>query len=53
VEAAAIPGLADAKLLVNQFPGMPLTGEVGEHDTLLAVDKARAMLGCPPEFSSR
>ena len=43
----------NAKLLANQFSGMPLTSEVGEHDTLLAVDKAQAMLGCAPEFSSR
>src|ERR687894_478647 len=41
----------NAELLADQFPGLPLTRDVGEHDTLLAIDNARTMLGYAPEFS--
>jgi nucleoside-diphosphate-sugar epimerase len=43
----------NTKLLADQFPGLPLTREVGEHETLLAIDKARTTLGYAPEFSWR
>jgi hypothetical protein len=43
----------NAELLADQFPALPLTREVGEHETLLAIDKARTMLGYAPEFSWR
>ncbi|HWI00427.1 MAG TPA: NAD(P)-dependent oxidoreductase [Propionibacteriaceae bacterium] len=43
----------NAELLADQFPGLPLTRDVGEHETLLAIDKARAMLGYAPKFSWR
>jgi nucleoside-diphosphate-sugar epimerase len=43
----------NSELLADQFPGLPLTRDVGEHDTLLAIDKARSMLGYAPEFSWR
>jgi nucleoside-diphosphate-sugar epimerase len=43
----------NAELLADQFPDLPLTRDVGEHDTLLAIDKARTMLGYAPQFSWR
>jgi nucleoside-diphosphate-sugar epimerase len=42
-----------AELLREVFPGTPLTREVGEHETLLAIDRARAALGFDPEHSWR
>ena len=43
----------NAELLADQFPDVPLTREVGEHDTLLAIDKARDLLGYAPQHSWR
>ena len=43
----------NSELLADQFPGLPLTRDVGEHETLLAIDKARKMLGYAPMFSWR
>ncbi len=40
--------------LVNEvFPGVPLTRQLGEHDTLLSIEKARRVLGYEPQFSWR
>lgn len=43
----------NAELLADQFPGVPLTREVGEHETLLSIDKARRLLGFEPQHSWR
>jgi len=43
----------NAELLADQFPGLELRREVGEHETLLAIDKARELLGYAPEHSWR
>ena len=43
----------NAELLAEEFPGVPLTREVGPHETLLSIDKARRMLGYEPRFSWR
>ena len=43
----------NAELLADQFPGVPVRGEVGEHDTLLAIDSARELLGYDPQHSWR
>jgi nucleoside-diphosphate-sugar epimerase len=43
----------NAELLADQFPDLSLTRDVGEHETLLAIDKARRMLGYAPQFSWR
>jgi nucleoside-diphosphate-sugar epimerase len=40
-------------LLDEVFPGAPLTREVGEFDTLLAIDRARQALGYEPRHSWR
>lgn len=41
------------ELMAEVFPGVPLSPDVGDHDTLLSVDKARQMLGYQPEHSWR
>jgi len=40
-------------LLELAFPGVPLTREIGEFETLLAIDAARDLLGYAPEHSWR
>lgn len=42
-----------AELLAEVFPGVKLTRDVGEHGTLLAIDRAREVLGFNPEHSWR
>ena len=42
-----------AELLAEVFPGVPLTREVGEFGTLLAIDRARQVLGFEPGHSWR
>jgi len=44
---------SNAELVVEVFPDVPLNGELGEHDTLLSIDKARRMLGYSPQHSWR
>ncbi|MGF6822086.1 nucleoside-diphosphate-sugar epimerase [Microbacterium sp. ZKA21] len=43
----------NAELIAEVFPGVPVTREVGEHETLLAIDKARRVLGFDPQHSWR
>lgn len=40
-------------LMAEVFPGVPVRDDLGEHETLLAIDKARALLGYRPEVSWR
>ena len=42
-----------AELLAEVFPGVPLRREVGESETLLAIDRARQVLGFEPQHSWR
>jgi len=42
-----------AELVAEFYPGVPWKHEVGPHDTLLSIDKARRVLGYEPEFSWR
>ena len=42
-----------AGLLAEVFPGVRLTREVGEFGTLLAIDRARQVLGFEPRYSWR
>jgi nucleoside-diphosphate-sugar epimerase len=42
-----------AELLKAVFPETQLTHEVGEHETLLSIDRARQVLGFEPKFSWR
>jgi nucleoside-diphosphate-sugar epimerase len=41
------------ELVEECFPGVPWKHEVGPHDTLLSIDKARKMLGYDPQYSWR
>jgi nucleoside-diphosphate-sugar epimerase len=43
----------NAELVAEVFPGVPLAGELGEHDSLLSIAKARRMLGYAPRHSWR
>ncbi|MET0695653.1 MAG: NAD(P)-dependent oxidoreductase [Propionibacteriaceae bacterium] len=43
----------NAELMADQFPGVELRGEIGDHTTLLSIDKARRLLGYEPEYSWR
>jgi nucleoside-diphosphate-sugar epimerase len=43
----------NAELLAELFPGVEVRGEVGPHDTLLSIDKARRLLGYQPRHSWR
>jgi nucleoside-diphosphate-sugar epimerase len=42
-----------ADLAAAEFPGVPVRREVGEHETLLSIDKARRVLGYEPRHSWR
>jgi nucleoside-diphosphate-sugar epimerase len=42
-----------AQLLAEVFPDVPLTREIGEFGTLLAIDRARQTLGYCPRYSWR
>lgn len=42
-----------AELQAEVFPGVRLTREVGEYGTLLAIDRARKVLGFEPGHSWR
>ena len=43
----------NAELIAEVFPDVPVTGEVGDHDTLLSIHKARRLLGYAPRHSWR
>ncbi|GAA3643073.1 NAD-dependent epimerase/dehydratase family protein [Microlunatus ginsengisoli] len=43
----------NAELLAECFPTVEVRGELGTHDTLLSIDKARRLLGYDPQFSWR
>ncbi len=44
---------SNADLLAEVFPDVPIRGDVGVHDTLLSIDKARRLLGYDPQHSWR
>ena len=41
------------ELLAEVFPNLPQIGDVGEHTTLLNIDKAKKVLGYAPQYSWR
>ena len=43
----------NAELIAEVFPGVPITADFGEHDTLLSISKARRVLGYEPRHSWR
>ncbi|MBN9103314.1 MULTISPECIES: NAD(P)-dependent oxidoreductase [unclassified Pseudonocardia] len=42
-----------ARLAAEVYPGVPVTRELGEHETMLSIDKARRVLGYEPQHSWR
>jgi nucleoside-diphosphate-sugar epimerase len=42
-----------ASLAAEVFPDVPVTRELGEHETMLSIDKARRLLGYEPRHSWR
>jgi nucleoside-diphosphate-sugar epimerase len=43
----------NSELIAETFPDVEVRGEIGEHATLLAIEKARRVLGFEPRFSWR
>jgi nucleoside-diphosphate-sugar epimerase len=41
------------ELMAEVFPDVPIRGDLPEHGTLLAIDKARRLLGYDPQFTWR
>jgi nucleoside-diphosphate-sugar epimerase len=51
--ADTVMSRSNASLVADVFPGVEIRGDLGEHDTMLSIGKARRMLGYEPEFSWR
>jgi UDP-glucose 4-epimerase len=43
----------NAELVAEVFPGVEVRGDLGEHDTMLSIDRARRLLGYEPRHSWR
>jgi hypothetical protein len=43
----------NAELMAEVYPAVELRGELGEHDTLLSIEKAGRLLGYEPRYSWR
>jgi len=44
---------SNAELMTEVYPEVELRGDIGEHDTLLSIAKARRLLGYEPRYSWR
>ncbi len=51
--ADTVMGRPNTELVAEVFPGVEIVRDLGEHDTLLSIDKARRVLGFAPEHSWR
>jgi nucleoside-diphosphate-sugar epimerase len=51
--ADTVMSRSNADLVAEVFPGVPVTRELGEHVTLLSIEKARRVLGYSPQHSWR
>jgi nucleoside-diphosphate-sugar epimerase len=51
--ADTVMSRSSASLAAAVYPDVPVTRELGEHETLLSIDKARRLLGYEPEHSWR
>ena len=51
--ADTVMSRSSASLAAEVFPGVKVTKELGEHETMLSIDKARRLLGFEPEHSWR
>ena len=51
--ADTVMSRSSASLAAEVFPDVPVVKELGEHETLLSIDKAKRLLGYAPEHSWR
>jgi nucleoside-diphosphate-sugar epimerase len=51
--ADTVMSRSSASLAAAVYPEVPVTRELGEHETLLSIDKARRLLGYEPQHSWR
>jgi nucleoside-diphosphate-sugar epimerase len=51
--ADTVMSRSSASLAAEVFPGVKITKDLGEHETLLSIDKARRLLGYEPAHSWR
>jgi nucleoside-diphosphate-sugar epimerase len=51
--ADTVMSRSSASLAAEYFPDVPVTRELGEHETLLGIDKAKRVLGYEPQHSWR
>jgi len=51
--ADTVMSRSSASLAAEVFPNVPVTRELGEHETMLSIGKARRLLGFEPEHSWR
>ncbi|MEV6851061.1 NAD(P)-dependent oxidoreductase [Actinoplanes sp. NPDC051411] len=51
--ADTVMSRSSASLAAAVYPDVPVTRELGEHETLLSIDKARRILGYEPQHSWR
>jgi len=51
--ADTVMSRSNADLVAEVFPGVTVTHDLGEHDTLLSIEKARRVLGYNPQYSWR
>ena len=51
--ADTVMSRSSASLAAEVFPGVKVTKDLGEHETMLSIDKARRLLGFEPEHSWR
>jgi len=51
--ADTVMSRTSAELAAEVFPDVPVTRDLGEHETLLSIDKARRVLGYAPAHSWR
>ncbi|QKG51289.1 NAD-dependent epimerase/dehydratase family protein [Hymenobacter sp. BRD67] len=51
--ADTVMSKSSTELMKNYLPNVPVRKKLGEHETLLSIEKARKVLGYEPEFSWR
>jgi nucleoside-diphosphate-sugar epimerase len=51
--ADTVMSRSSASLAAEVFPKVTVTKELGEHETMLGIDKARRLLGYEPKYSWR
>jgi UDP-glucose 4-epimerase len=51
--ADTVMSRSSAELAAEVFPGVPVRKELGRHETMLSIDKARRVLGYEPVHSWR